>query len=86
MNSETNYIQLVQNLTRQIRKNRKFAVYVYNENNEEIKDSPFKTYAEASRKLNVGTHIFKQYIDKNKLYLSKYLFSSVPLEINKNKI
>jgi hypothetical protein len=69
-----------QSLEYALKKNRRkgYSVYVYKEG-KEIEMSPFYSYSLATKALNIGSNIRSRYIDTEKLYKNKYMFSSTKL-------
>ena len=53
-------------------------VYVYMDG-KELNSSPFNSYYSASKELKLDSNIISRYIDTEKLYNNKYIFSSVRL-------
>ncbi len=64
-----------------------FTVYIYEEIShkyKELKNSPFSTYGDGHEVLGLrrGSRVIGRYIDTGKKYKDKYIFSSIPLEVN----
>lgn len=77
-NKELTYKE--QSLEYALKNNRRkgYSVYVYKEG-KEIDMSPFSSYSSATKTLNIDSNIISRYIDTEKLYKNKYIFSSTKL-------
>lgn len=55
-------------------------IYIY-ENSKLIKDSPFNSYSNAHKALGLKStsNTCNRYLDTNRLYKSKYIFTSYPI-------
>lgn len=85
VNSKT-HIENVRMFTASKRKLTPNIVYIY-DNMQLIEGSPFLTYSAAHKKLGLdpSSKTCNRYIDTNKLYKNRYLFTSTPLEDNLSK-
>lgn len=63
------------------KRNKKVHVYAKNENNLwiELSNSPFLSYSKCNKELGLSQSTIQVYIDSNRIYSEKYLFTSSPI-------
>lgn len=83
----SNHLELAKKFTITKGGRKGFTVYIYeviSHKYKELKNSPFSTYGEGHEVLGLrrGSRVIGRYIDTGKKYKDKYIFSSIPLEVN----